>query len=112
MPCRSMFARFFLLQISALYRSGPFLPALTLKRRRYRNLDDEQARAILTWSVIYRALNVQEIALPAGTYYLEYEVDDAFMRPSVLERIEFQWDGKNMTFPEGFTWTDETTLEY
>ena len=64
------------------------------------------------WMTIYRALRVEEITLPAGTYYLEYEVDDAFMRPSVLECIEFHWDGKNMTFPEGFTWTGETMLEY
>ena len=61
---------------------------------------------------MYRALNVQEITLPAGTYYLEYEIDDVFMRPSVLERIEFYWNGESMTFPEDFSWTGETMLKY
>ena len=61
---------------------------------------------------MYRAIDVQEITLPAGTYYLEYEVDDVFMRPSVLERIEFYWDGENITFREGFNWTGETLLKF
>ena len=45
-----------------------------------------------------------------GTYYLEYEVDDMFMRSYLLDRIEFHWDGKNMTFPEGFSWEGEVVL--
>ena len=38
------------------------------------------------------------------TYYLEYEVQDSFMRCMPVDRIEFYWDGENMTFPEGFAW--------
>ncbi len=53
---------------------------------------------------MYRALDVKEIPLPAGTYYLEYEVEDVFMRHRLLERIELHWDGREMTFPEGFAW--------
>ena len=53
---------------------------------------------------MYRALDVQEIPLPAGTYYLEYAIEDEFMRLTVLERIEVQWDGENMTFPTGEAW--------
>ena len=59
---------------------------------------------------MYRALDVKEIPLPEGTYYLEYEVDDVFMRSYLLDRIEFHWDGKNMTFPEGFSWEGEVVL--
>ncbi len=55
---------------------------------------------------IYKALNVQEIPLPVGTYYLEYEIDDRFMRRTVLDRIEIQWDGENMTIPENSNWED------
>lgn len=61
---------------------------------------------------LYRAMDVQEITLPAGNYYLEYEVDDVFMRPSVLERVEFYWDGESMTFQEGFSWDGETRLKF
>ena len=53
---------------------------------------------------IRRTLDVDEIPLPAGTYYLEYEVQDSFMRCMPVDRIEFYWDGENMTFPEGFAW--------
>ncbi len=53
---------------------------------------------------MYRALSVKERPLPAGTYYVEYEVVNAFLRSTVTERFEFQWDGKQMTFPEGFVW--------
>ena len=53
---------------------------------------------------MYRSLEVKEIPLPAGTYYLEYEVQDAFMRTRLLDRIEFQWDGETMTFPEADAW--------
>ena len=59
---------------------------------------------------MYRALDVQEIPLPEGTYYIEYEVDDMFLRPYFLDRIEFHWDGENMTFPEGFAWEGEVVL--
>ena len=55
---------------------------------------------------MYRALDVAEIPLPAGTYYLEYEIEDVFMRKTTLDRIEIHWDGENMTFPEDFCWED------
>ena len=51
--------------------------------------------------ILYRQLDVQEIPLPAGTYYLEYEIMDMFMRKTVPERIEIYWDGKEMHFPKG-----------
>ena len=51
-----------------------------------------------------RSLLIEEQTLPAGTYYLEYEVDDMFMRPHVLERFEYAWDGEKVILPEGFTW--------
>ena len=58
---------------------------------------------------MYRALSVKERPLPAGTYYVEYELQDTFLRSTVTERFEFQWDGKQMTFPEGFVWEGEAT---
>jgi hypothetical protein len=52
----------------------------------------------------YRRMNPGKVVLPAGTYYLEYEVNDMFTRPFVLERIEFRWDGEKMTFPDSLVW--------
>ena len=59
---------------------------------------------------MYRALDVEEIPLPPGTYYLEYEIEDIFMRDTVLDRIEIHWDGENMTFPEDFAWDDDAWI--
>ena len=53
---------------------------------------------------LYRALNIDEITLPPGTYYLEYEMEDIFMRTYTTDRIEIRWDGENMTFPDGDAW--------
>lgn len=61
---------------------------------------------------IARYLDIREAVLPAGTYYIEYEVDDMFMRPCALERIEMHWDGKNYSFPDGFVWEGSTPLQW
>ena len=53
-----------------------------------------------------RAPYVEEIPLPAGTYYLEYEVIDVFMRSTIMDRIEFKWDGENMTLSQDDAWMD------
>ena len=59
-----------------------------------------------------RALRFQLEPLPAGTYYLEYELKDAFQRDAVMERIEIRWDGERMTFPEGFAWEGSSQVEW
>ncbi len=53
---------------------------------------------------LFRTLDVAEITLPAGTYYLEYEIDDIFQRPYVMERIEFYWDGEKIRLSEKTPW--------
>ena len=58
---------------------------------------------------LFRALDIGEIPLPAGTYFIEYEIRDMFMRTAKLDRFGFRWDGHEATFPEGFTW--EGTVE-
>ena len=55
---------------------------------------------------MHRALDVREIPRPAGTYYIEYEAQDIFTRPLLIDRIEFQWDGENLTYPHIEEWTD------
>ena len=59
---------------------------------------------------MYRSLEVSEIPLPPGTYYLEYEVDDSFRRTCLMDRIEIHWDGENISYPEGFTWEGKVTF--
>ena len=60
---------------------------------------------------MYRQLDVEEITLPPGTYYLEYEVDDIFMYPYVLDRIKLTWDGKSFKFQKKLSWKGTVTLE-
>jgi len=67
------------------------------KRKRYAFSDD------LT---MYRSLDIKEIPLPPGTYYIEYEARDIFMRSTLVDRLEFQWDGENVTFPHIDEWVD------
>ncbi|MCR5297579.1 MAG: hypothetical protein K6E17_09225 [Clostridiales bacterium] len=59
-----------------------------------------------------RMLEIEEKPLPAGTYYLQYEADDMFMRPYTLERIEMHWDGESLTFPEDFAWEGRVALNW
>ena len=61
---------------------------------------------------LYRAMTIETMVLPAGTYYLEYEVLDIFMRLITTERIEMYWDGKTMTFPADFAWEGTMQLKW
>ncbi len=61
---------------------------------------------------MFRALDVEEIPVPAGTYYLQYEIEDILMRHATLEPIEIQWDGAHMTFPGGNAWADGVWMDF
>ena len=50
---------------------------------------------------MYRALEIGEKPLEPGTYYLEYLVEDSFMRYLPVGRAEVQWDGEKVTVPDG-----------
>lgn len=43
-----------------------------------------------------RGLIVQEVKLPAGTYEIEFVIDDVFNRSMKLDRVEMEWDGEQM----------------
>ncbi len=43
---------------------------------------------------IYRSLEVEEIPMPPGTYYLQYIIRDAFMRPIRLDWVPMTFDGE------------------
>ena len=59
---------------------------------------------------LYRYMQIQDLALPAGTYYLQYVVYDMFMRPMPMDRIEIQWDGTEAKLTDPSAWEGETVL--
>ena len=72
-------------------------------------VDGDSTKKLYAFSdemTMYRALEVQEILLPPGTYYIEYEVRDPFMRFELIDRLEFQWDGENLTYPHLDEWLE------
>ena len=50
---------------------------------------------------MYRAIKVNEKKLPSGTYYLQFMIDDSFMRTMKLDTVEFSWDGEEIVFRTG-----------
>lgn len=59
---------------------------------------------------MYRSLEVTEKELPVGTYYIQYEVEDIFMRHIPLARIEMHWDGETLSFPADTEWEGREEL--
>ena len=62
--------------------------------------------------VLPRTLDMAEITLSAGTYYLQFELEDLFNRKAVMERIEMRWDGQNMVFPDSLNWEGAFTIDW
>ena len=59
---------------------------------------------------MYRSLELEKVALPAGTYYLEYVINDIFERPVKLEQVELHWDGESFSMPREDEWQGKQTL--
>ena len=59
--------------------------------------------------IMYRSMRLEEITLPPGTYYLEFKVFDAFMRPMRMETLELELDGETVTI-QGDSWEGTETL--
>ena len=57
-----------------------------------------------------RVPEISVLPLPAGTYYLEYEIGDIFGRSIVIDRIELHWDGQTVSYPEGFEWSGQLDM--
>ena len=60
--------------------------------------------------IMYRSMKLEEITLPSGTYYIEFAVYDAFMRPMRMDRMELKWDGKNFQI-QGEPWEGTVTMD-
>ena len=59
---------------------------------------------------MYRSLELEDMPLPPGRYYIQFIVYDLFMRPMEMERIELNWDGQTLSFPEQMAWDGRETL--
>lgn len=59
---------------------------------------------------MYRSLELEDMPLPPGRYYIQFIVYDLFMRPMEMERIELNWDGETLSFPEQMAWDGRETL--
>ena len=59
---------------------------------------------------MYRSLELVDIPLPPGQYFIQFVIYDLFMRPMELERIEIHWDGEELSFPEDMDWSGTETL--
>ena len=49
---------------------------------------------------MYNSLEITMKELEPGTYYLDYWVEDIFLRQMPVERVEVIWDGYNLTVPD------------
>ena len=61
---------------------------------------------------ITRALTMESRPLPPGTYYIQYVVEDMFMRQIPMEMVEVRWDGTEFTLSENAVWEGTDTLRW
>ena len=60
--------------------------------------------------ILYRSMNLKEIILPPGTYYIQFAVYDLFMRPMHMKMVEMNWDGERIQI-QGEPWEGTETLD-
>lgn len=58
---------------------------------------------------MYRSMEITFQTLEPGTYYLDYVVEDIFLRQLPVGRVEVLWDGQTLTVQDG-AWQGEMTL--
>ena len=74
---------------------------------------DEDGRTLYQFSeplTMYRSLDITYEPLQPGTYYLDYWVEDIFMRHLPVGRAEMLWDGEKVTVPAESAWEGDMTL--
>ena len=59
---------------------------------------------------MYRALEIKPKSLEAGTYYLDYWVEDIFTHHMKAGRVGLEWDGEKLSLQEGEEWAGTMTL--
>lgn len=59
---------------------------------------------------MYRSMEITFEPLEPGAYYMDYWVEDIFMRKLPVGRCEVLWDGTSLTIPAEANWQGELTL--
>ncbi|MCR4877287.1 MAG: hypothetical protein K5922_08950 [Clostridiales bacterium] len=59
--------------------------------------DAKKSYTLSPTMIMYRSIVLEEITLLPGTYYMQYVIQDAFMRPLRLEMVQLYWDGEKFT---------------
>lgn len=59
---------------------------------------------------MYRALRIKPKNLPAGTYYLDYWVEDMFTHIIYVDRVGVNWDGEKVSLLPDEKWEGTETL--
>lgn len=59
---------------------------------------------------MYRVLEIKQEKLPAGTYYLDYWVEDMFTHRMYVGRAGVNWDGEKVSLLPGGEWEGTMTL--
>ena len=60
---------------------------------------------------MFRSLEIGEIPLKPGTYYIEYELEDIFGRSTILDRVETCWDGEDFRVADDTAWEGRYELD-
>ena len=61
---------------------------------------------------MYLALKIESKPLPPGTYYIQYVVEDMFLRRIPMDWVEIKWDGKKITVPNAGQWKGTVKLRW
>ena len=64
---------------------------------------------VSTPMLMYRTLRISKKDLPAGTYYIDYRVEDIFRHNLEVGRASLEWDGEKIFLQPGTAW--EGTME-
>ena len=57
-----------------------------------------------------RALYVENQPIPPGTYYIQYVVEDMFLRRIPMEGVKVVWDGETLSLADGESWEGTVQL--
>ena len=60
---------------------------------------------------MYRALEIKPENLPAGTYYLDYWVEDMFTHFMHVGMVGVNWDGEKVSLLPGDEWEGTVMLD-
>ena len=59
---------------------------------------------------MYKRPLIEDIPLPAGDYYLAFEIEDMFGRAVTTDKVKMNWDGNVLSMAEGESW--EGTVDF